>query len=70
MIFLPMVPLAPLALPMVGLPLAPLAAETVQGTLVANGTNGNQWLQWQNPERSHRRTRVHCMNLYLNIVQT
>ena len=31
----PMVPLAPLALPMV-----PLAAETVQGSLVTNGTIG------------------------------
>ena len=57
---LPMVLLAPLALPLV--PLAPLAAETVHGSLVANGTNGNQWHQWQNyqwyhwknHERSHR----------------
>ena len=39
--FLPMVPLVSLVLGMVSM--APLAAETVQGYMVTNDTNGTNW---------------------------
>ena len=47
-----------------------LAADTVQGSMVANGTNGNQWHQWQNHQWYHWEYLEHSPCYFISVLFT